>query len=167
MSQFERIVRKRYLLDAAGLWIRFAEISGQNTFPFWFALRSGHRTKHLLKKIVDWDAGHIMLWSISVNLVVLQGLMSTPQDCKVMRVAACEFVSIWSYIRGWQWHRMVYMTCHKLLPTSEFSKFYMELPILICDLSQRLSYCNVNQNSCRPTTASLTLSWVDLLAHFP
>ena len=131
MSQFERIVRERYLLDADGLWIRFAEISGQNTFPFWFALRSDHRKKHLLKKIVGWDAGHTMLWSISVNLVILQGLMRTPQDCKVMWVAACKFFAIWSSIRGWQCHRIV---CHKLLPSSKFGKFHMELPILICDL---------------------------------
>ena len=166
MSQFERIVRKRYLLDAAGLWIRFAEISGQNTFPFWFALRSGHRTKYLLKKIVDWDAGHIMLWSISVNLVVLQGLMSTPQDCKVMRVAACEFVSIWSYIRGWQCHRMLWNGTNGYL-LQNLVIFIWNYPYWFAISSQRLSYCNVNQNSCRPTTASLTLSWVDLLAHFP
>ena len=59
------------------------------------------------------------------------------------------------------------MKRHKRLPSSEFGKFYMELPTLFAISSQRLSYCNVNQNSCRPTTASLTLSWVDLLAHFP
>ena len=58
------------------------------------------------------------------------------------------------------------MKCHKLLPSSEFGKFYMELPILFAISSQRLSCCNVNQNSCRPTTAYLRLSWVDLLAHF-
>ena len=58
------------------------------------------------------------------------------------------------------------MTCHKLLPSSEFGKFSMELPILFAISSQRLSYCNVNQNSCRPTTAYLSLSWVDLLAQF-
>ena len=104
--------------------------------------------------------------SILVNLVELQGLMRTPQDCKVMWVAACKFFAIWSYIRGWQCHRIVYMKCHKLLPSSEFGKFYMELPILFAISSQRLSCCNVNQNSCRPTTAYLRLSWVDLLAHF-
>ena len=52
MSQLQCVVRERYLQDAAGLWIRVAEISGQNTFPFWFVLRAGHHKKHLLKKIV-------------------------------------------------------------------------------------------------------------------
>ena len=134
VSQFQCVVRARYLQDAAGLCIRVAEISGQSTFPFWFVLRSGHRKKHLLKKIVGWDAGHTSCSSISVNLVGLQGLIRTPQDCKVMWVAACKFFAIWSYIRSWQCHRMVHMKRHKRLPSSEFDKFYMELPILICDL---------------------------------
>ena len=100
--------------------------------------------------------------SISVNLVVLQGLMRTPQDCKVMWVAACNSFVIWSHIRGWQYHRMVW----NATPSSEFGNFYMELPILIYDLITKTFYYNVIQNGCRPTTSDLSLSGVDLLAHF-
>ena len=106
-----------------------------------------------------------MLWSISVNLVVLQGLMRTPQDCKVMKVATCKFVSIWSYIRRWQCHRMLWNVTNGYL-LQNLVIFVWNYPYWFAISSQRLSYCNVNQNSCRPTTASLSLSWVDLLAHF-
>ena len=89
---------------------------------------------------------------ISVNLVVFQGLMRTPQDCKVMWVAACNFFAT-------EW----FETSHIL---QNLVIFIWNYPYWFTISSQRLSYCNVKQNSCRPTTVYLSLSGVDLLAHF-
>ena len=77
------IIRERNLQDAAGLWIQFAEMYWQKTFPFWFALSSDHRTTYLANKNprLRLRLLHIHLFQLTLSYFDSWGLRSRSKVC--------------------------------------------------------------------------------------